>query len=275
MTPPSDSHFSPDKLKSSTGSGLTKLSGGSGSGSYIPNWSDFFPPPPNCPPSDCESAMNTPRVPRNSGYQNQMSPMGSQRNFASPSLAKRMALQHLNPPQSQDLGYCQKNIWNNPLQSIQDDHEQADISYLHSLQAQNFPHIPNNHLKQIDDLSAPRKMEIYENPSEHYASINFNGDIKNEQSTQSSLPSSQHGTSAFGNHILHQNKIHKNENGANAVNFYGYGMEDYETGCSDYETDRDHRASSSVRGDRWADSSHSETEHEDSDNNNKLVQRML
>lgn len=115
MTPPSDSHFSPDKSKSSTGSGLTKLSGGSGSGSYIPNWSDFFPPPPNCPPSDCESAMNTPRVPRNSGYQNQMSPMGSQRNFASPSLAKRMALQHLNPPQSQDLGYCQKNIWNNPL----------------------------------------------------------------------------------------------------------------------------------------------------------------
>ena len=157
-------------------------------------------------------------------FQNQMSPMGSQRNFASPSLAKRMALQHLNPPQSQDLGYCQKNIWNNPLQSIQDDHEQADISYLHSLQAQNFPHIPNNHLKQIDDLSAPRKMEIYENPSEHYASINFNGDIKNEQSTQSSLPSSQHGTSAFGNHILHQNNIHKNENGANAVNFYGYGM---------------------------------------------------
>jgi len=53
------------------------------------------------------------------------------------------------------------------------------------------------------------------------------------------------------------------------------GMEDYETGCSDYETERDHRASSSVRGDRWADSSHSETEHEDSDNNNKLVQRML
>ena len=69
MTPPSDSHFSPDKSKSSTGSGLTKLSGGSGSGSYIPNWSDFFPPPPNCPPSDSESAMNTPRVPRNSGYQ--------------------------------------------------------------------------------------------------------------------------------------------------------------------------------------------------------------
>ena len=150
--------------------------------------------------------------------------MGSQRNFASPSLAKRMALQHLNPPQSQDLGYCQKNIWNNPLQSIQDDHEQADISYLHSLQAQNFPHIPNNQLKQLEDLNVPRKMEIYENPSEHYASINYNGTIQNEQGTQSSHPSSQHSTSAFGNHILHQNNIHKNETGANAVNFYGYGM---------------------------------------------------
>merc|ERR1719400_534590 len=47
MTPPSDSHFSPDKSKSSSGSGITKLSGGSGSGggSYIPNWSDLFPPP--------------------------------------------------------------------------------------------------------------------------------------------------------------------------------------------------------------------------------------
>ena len=81
------SHFSPDKSKSSSGSGITKLSGGSGSGgtnidtnydddnydddngddddqnhlpgflpmffsggSYIPNWSDLFPPPPTYPP---------------------------------------------------------------------------------------------------------------------------------------------------------------------------------------------------------------------------------
>ena len=126
-----------------------------------------------------------------------MSPMGSQRNFASPSLAKRMALQHLNPPQSQDLGYFQKNIWNNPLQSIQDDHEQADISYLNSLQAQKFPHIPNNQLKQIEDLNNSRKMEIYENPSEHYASINYNGAVQSEQGTHSS----KHSSSAFGNHL--------------------------------------------------------------------------
>ena len=91
------SHFSPDKSKSSSGSGITKLSGGSGGsggglynfiicifvhfctfvfvyvfvaaqwsfdsnnddgfttfgisgGSYIPNWSDLFPPPPAYPP---------------------------------------------------------------------------------------------------------------------------------------------------------------------------------------------------------------------------------
>merc|ERR550519_540693 len=87
MTPPSNNHLSHNKSKSSSGSGITKLSGGSGSGSYIPNWSDFFPPPPNCPPSDCESS-----VPRNSSNKNQMSPMGSQINFASPSLAKRMVL---------------------------------------------------------------------------------------------------------------------------------------------------------------------------------------
>jgi len=97
MTPPSDSHFSPDKSKSSSGSGITKLSGGSGGsgggGSYIPNWSDLFPPPPAYPPSDSESLANTPRVPRNSTNMAQMSPMGSggRGNYSSqsPSLAKR------------------------------------------------------------------------------------------------------------------------------------------------------------------------------------------
>ena len=154
-----------------------------------------------------------------------MSPLGSQRNFASPSLAKRMALQHLNPPQSQDLSFCQKNnIWNNPLQSIQDDREQADISYLHSLQAQQFPHIPNSHLKKTlggDDAStAAKKMEIYENPSEHYASINYNG--TNDRGPQSS--------SFGGSHILqHPNSsgggslLLKNDPGAKPANFYGYG----------------------------------------------------
>merc|ERR1719153_1320326 len=174
MTPPPDCHISPDKSKSSTGH-LTKLSEGSSSGSYVPNWSNFFPPPPNCPPSDSESAMNTPRVQRNLGYQNQMSPMGSHRNFASPSLAKRMTLQHQNSSQSQNLGTCQKNIWTNPLQSNQSDHDQADLLYHNSLQAQTFPHIPNNQIRQLEDHNSSKKMEIYENPSEHYASLNYNG----------------------------------------------------------------------------------------------------
>ena len=46
------------------------------------------------------------------------------------------------------------------------------MTYLHSLQAQSFPHIPKNQLAQ---LSESPKMDIYENPSEHYASINNYG----------------------------------------------------------------------------------------------------
>ena len=145
--------------------------------------------------------------------------MGSQRDFSSPSLVKRMALQHVNPSQSQDLLNCQKNIWNNPLQYIQDDHDEAAKTYANSLQAQKFPHIPSSKLKQFEDLNNSRKMEIYENPSEHYASINYNGAIQSDQGTQSSKPSS----SIHGNHLVHQNSTHENESSANAVNFYGYG----------------------------------------------------
>ena len=46
------------------------------------------------------------------------------------------------------------------------------MTYLQSLQAQSFPHIPKNQLAQLTD---PPKMDIYENPSEHYASINNYG----------------------------------------------------------------------------------------------------
>ena len=114
-----------------------------------------------------------------------MSPMGSQRNFASPSLAKRMALQHLNPPLSQDLNSCQKNIWNNPLHSLKDKQDQEDISYLYSLQAQNFPHLPNHHLKEIDDHAITRnkknkgisetyiqtRLHLYYNAIEYYIKL--------------------------------------------------------------------------------------------------------
>ena len=47
-----------------------------------------------------------------------------------------------------------------------------DMTYLQSLQAQSFPHIPKNQLAQLSDSP---KMDIYENPSEHYASINNYG----------------------------------------------------------------------------------------------------
>ena len=55
---PLDSHFSPNKSKSSSGSGPV-------TGSYLPNWTEFFPPPPACPPSECDSSFNTPLVNRN------------------------------------------------------------------------------------------------------------------------------------------------------------------------------------------------------------------
>merc|ERR1712079_210763 len=90
---PSDSHFSPNKSKSSSGSGPV-------TGSYLPNWTEFFPPPPACPPSECDSSFTSPLVNRNQhAVKSQMSPMGSQRNFGSPALLKRAggALQHLKP----------------------------------------------------------------------------------------------------------------------------------------------------------------------------------
>jgi len=272
MTPPSDSHFSPDKSKSSSGSGITKLSGGSGGsgggGSYIPNWSDLFPPPPAYPPSDSESLANTPRVPRNSTNMAQMSPMGSggRGNYSSqsPSLAKRATGLQLR--QQDPIAPCHKNIWPNPMQGLPG----QDMTYLQSLQAQSFPHIPKNQLAQLTDSP---KMDIYENPSEHYASIN------------------NYGIAGFpGSGLV-------NKEGKAGPNFYGYGVDDYET--SDYEADSGRptgaarrpdqeggrpgrrqagragalppRPSSSDR-DRWADSSHSETEH-DSDNNNRMVKR--
>ena len=37
-------------------------------GSYVPNWSDFFPPPPACPPSESESGLNTPLLQRHSQH---------------------------------------------------------------------------------------------------------------------------------------------------------------------------------------------------------------
>ena len=49
-----------------SGSGVTV-------GSYVPNWSDFFPPPPACPPSESESGLNTPLLQRHSQHSQKVS----------------------------------------------------------------------------------------------------------------------------------------------------------------------------------------------------------
>merc|ERR1719234_2457396 len=113
----------------------------------------------------------------------QMSPMGSggRGNYSqqspnlakissqsqSPSLAKR-ATTGLQLRQQDPIAPCHKNIWPNPMQGLPG----QDMTYLQSLQAQSFPHIPKNQLAQLSDSP---KMDIYENPSEHYASINNYG----------------------------------------------------------------------------------------------------
>ena len=111
-----------------------------------------------------------------------MSPRGNQRNFSSPSLVKRSGLQHLKPvTTSQDKppsGYSH-NIWENPFGTLDPlgPHHQAhppshpqDLQYLHHHQ---FPHIPNHRLPSLEELTGQgdQRMEIYENPSEHYAAV--------------------------------------------------------------------------------------------------------
>ena len=45
--------------------GLTSTSTPHQGSSSLPNWAEFFPPPPACPPSDLESSANTPLIARN------------------------------------------------------------------------------------------------------------------------------------------------------------------------------------------------------------------
>merc|ERR1719471_1522096 len=281
ITPPSDAHFSPNKSKSSSGSGVTV-------GSYLPNWSEFFPPPPNCPPSDNESTINTPLINRNQ-HKNQMSPMGSQRNFSSPSLVKRTPIQHLKPGTSQEKPTYHQNIWNNPFGTLEDTPHgppTTDISYLQLLQAQQFPHIPNHKLKSLEELSNPQKIEIYENPSEHYAAIKYEEttNLSSRSSRGSSNGSSSNSRFGQPSHISHA--INTEPAAArSSVNFYGYvsGTDDYETGCSDYEADRgmigaynsDMNMSRASTSGRWmSDATEMDGDDSNSDNNNKLVKQI-
>jgi len=248
MTPSPNAQFMPSQSKASNESYKPKSVAGSDSGlmsSYIPNWSEMFPPPPAYPPSDLESAVNTPRIARNYNSKN-VSSNDSHRTFSSPNLAKRMAIQHMNTSSGQSVGNCHRNIWNNPMHSVNGDNK-SEVSYLQSIQSQNFPHIPN-YSSVLKNSENPKKIDIYENPSEHYASINFKRSSPKESREIQNNPHIVN-MPAFKNNLVtkyddaksgkpHDHRVGNYRN--NPVNFYGYGGEtsevtDYETGCSDYE----------------------------------------
>ena len=157
-----------------------------------------------------------------------MSPMGSQRNFSSPSLVKRTPIQHLKPGTSQEKPTYHQNIWNNPFGTLEDTPHgppTTDISYLQLLQAQQFPHIPNHKLKSLEELSNPQKIEIYENPSEHYAAIKYEEttNLSSRSSRGSSNGSSSNSKFGQPSHISHAINTEPAA-ASSSVNFYGYGM---------------------------------------------------
>ena len=128
-------------------------------------------------------------------------------------------------------GY-QKNIWSNPFPAVEDSqpHHQSDLSYLQRLQAHQFPHIVPN-LKSLEELESEEKMEIYENPSEHYAAIKYGeSNVSKGGGVQSLEPlsagsSGNSGNSAFGNKLLQSRNTRASQHQQNpgSVNFYGYG----------------------------------------------------
>ena len=60
---------STQRTNSSSASGQDSVQGDTSTphqgSSSLPNWAEFFPPPPACPPSDLESSANTPLIARN------------------------------------------------------------------------------------------------------------------------------------------------------------------------------------------------------------------
>ena len=149
--------------------------------------------------------------------------MGSQRNFGSPALLKRPggALQHLKPG---EMSSYQTNMWSNPFQA--GDETQ---SYLQRLQAQQFPHLVPR-LQSLEQLESKEKMEIYENPSEHYAAIKYGeSNVSKGGGVQSLEPlsagSSSNSNSAFGNQLLQSrnSRSSQHQQTPGSVNFYGYG----------------------------------------------------
>lgn len=159
-----------------------------------------------------------------------MSPMGNQRNFSSPSLAKRTVLQNLKPQSSQDKPGYHQNIWSNPFGTLDEmgaaPPGQHDINYLQRLQAQQFPHIPNHKLKSLEELADPHdsRIEIYENPSEHYAAVKYEGTNVSQRSGSSSGSSNRFLHNPSPSPALNSDQAAVGTSmAANTVNFYGYG----------------------------------------------------
>jgi len=147
---------------SSGGSSLnSKPSTGSGSGAYIPNWSEMFPPPPDYPPSESEASLRLHSAPWNknvliSSHVGDIPVSGSGQPYASGHLGSQshimpghLSLSGHSGSQGQmtgpELGW---SLVDNPLdsfnQSYQDGYRVDSSNYM---------------------------SDIYENPSEHYAAL--------------------------------------------------------------------------------------------------------
>jgi len=143
----------------------------------------------------------------------------------------------------------------------------GDISYFQYIQAQQFPHL--NQFQPNPYTVSQIPTEIYENPSEHYACINNYGPVPNNKVIQN-LPGHRLLNSSFSNHGPQPNNKLMDVNKVPA-NFYGYATEDYGASGSELENDVDPNPSSSLIGEDWAESSHSdrETEVVDKPNGNR------
>lgn len=83
-------------------------------------------------------------------------------------------------------------------------------------------------------------MEIYENPSEHYAAVRQLRESDNERERSRSCASSSGTGSSRASRGVTSHGLHSDPaaaTGGPPVNFYGYGTDDYEASYSDYEAD--------------------------------------
>lgn len=90
-------------------------------------------------------------------------------------------------------------------------------------------------------------MEIYENPSEHYAAVRQLRESDTERERSRSCASSSGTGSSRASRGVASHGLGSDTAAAGAgtpVNFYGYGTDDYEASYSDYEAE-------AYRGQSW------------------------